>query len=183
MRTLTVILLSLLVSVSALCGEANTTIVVKQLTESQRDQLPDKTLQVKLQCYTLASTPLATAVGRLMDEVCDEDLGHIAFVLTTATDSTGQPAIAITALEELGGDVMTKRAWGIVMHNGYCFVLLDKSEVNPFAKAKGKHTLVQEYEFVEDVIAYGPTQASATWRDGELHKHLFIINGEDRLNN
>ncbi|MBR6283629.1 MAG: hypothetical protein IKR25_04950 [Muribaculaceae bacterium] len=181
MRTLTALLLMIFVNVAALCGEAGTTIVVKQLTEAQRDQLPEKTLQLKLQCYTLGSSPLAAALGKLIDEVRYEDLGHVAFVLKTAADSAGHPAIDITALQELSGDVMTKRAWGVVVRGGHCFVLLDKAPDSPFVKAKGKHTLVQEYEFVDEVIDYGPTRVSATWCDGELRKLLYVINGEDQI--
>ncbi|MBQ7689986.1 MAG: hypothetical protein IJT30_02185 [Muribaculaceae bacterium] len=181
MRTLTALLLTLFVSVWALCGEANTTIVVKQLTEAQRDELPENTLQLKLQCYTLAQTPLATELRVLMDEVCDQDLGHTAFVLKSYTDSAGRTAVDVAGLDELGNIITAKRVWGAVMHNDHCFVLIDKSETSPFVKAKGKHTLVQEYEFVEEVIAFGQTHVRATWADGKLNKHLFIMNGENRV--
>ena len=47
MRTITIILLTLLSCVTAWAGDKNTTIVVRPITEKQRSEIPDKTLTIK----------------------------------------------------------------------------------------------------------------------------------------
>ena len=87
MRTVTAILLSIIVGFSAMAADKNTSILVKQITETQRDELPDKTLQLKLQRYTLGDSQLAMALKQLVDEVMNDDLSHTAYTLQFSTEN------------------------------------------------------------------------------------------------
>ena len=180
MRTVTAILLSIIVGFSAMAGDKNTSILVKQITEAQRDELPDKTIQLKLQRYSLSDCPLAKAVKELVDEVMNDDLSHTAYTLRFSTDN-GEIYVDIIGLDELKGPVMTKRAWGIMTFGSACFVLLDEKIDRVFNKAKGKHTLIQEFEIVEDPIERKHTVINALWHDNRLRAKVYVIDDVDRL--
>ena len=173
------ILLSFLVGFSAFCGEPNTTIIVKQLTD--RSQLPEKTVKLKLQHYSLGDGEQATAVKELMADVCLEDASHTVFILKTDSDKSGATRVDITGLDDLASLVTAKSAYGVIVDGTRCFVLLDKANDNFFVKAKGKHTLLQEYEIVEEVNTQRHTAVAATWKDGKLVTSIFVIDGDDLL--
>ncbi len=181
MKVLTAILLSVFVSFAALGGDKNTSILVKQITESQRSELPDKTIQLKLQRYTLSDSPLAKEVLELVTEVIDKDLTHTAYVLKFHTTEQGELEVGVIGLEELKNSSLTKTAWGITTVDSRCVVLIDEKHGEAFNKAKGKHTLVQEYELVEDPIQVQHTVVYAIWHNGQLRATSYIIDDHDRL--
>lgn len=173
------ILLSFLVSFSAFCGEPNTTIIVKQLTD--RSQLPEKTVTVKLQRYGLGAGELAVAVKELLADVCLEDASHTAFTLKTDTDKSGTARVNISGLDDLASLAAAKTASGVIVEGARCFVLLDKANDNIFVKAKGKQTLLQEYEIVEEVNSLRHTVVATTWKNGKLVADIFVVDGDDLL--
>ena len=173
------ILLSFLMGFSAFCGEPNTTIIVKQLTD--RSQLPEKTVKLKLQHYNLGDGEQATAVKELMADVCLEDASHTAFTLKTDFDKSGAARVNITGLDDLASLVTAKSACGVIVEGTRCFVLLDKANDNLFVKAKGKQTLLQEYEIVEEVNSQRHTVVVSTWKNGKLVADIFVVDGDDLL--
>lgn len=174
-------MLAVMTCVTAWAGDKNTSVLVRPITQAQRGEIPDKTIQLKLQRYTLNDTPLAKAVLDLVGDVREDDLSHNFFVLKFHTTEAGELEVSVIGLDQLTGSVMTKASWGIWQHDRACFVLFDEKPDGLFAKAKGKHTIIQEFEMAEVSFDERHTVVEATWKDGNLNCKLYHITGSDLL--
>ena len=179
MRTITIILLTLLSCVTALAGDKNTTIVVRPITEKQRSEIPDKTLTVKLQRYTINDTPLGKAVLDLVSDVRKDDLYYNFYVLKFHTTQDGVLEVGVIGENRISPAIQ-KKAWGVMFFDSVCFVLLDEKPDGLFTKAKGKQTIIQEFEIVDDSF-HKSTDVFALWKDGKLRANVYHINGSDLL--
>lgn len=181
MRKLAILLLTIMACVTALAGDKNTTILVRPICEAQRSELPDKTIQNKWQRYTLTDSPLAQAIGELVTDVRNEDSWHSVYVLKFHTTDEGLLEVGVIGLNELKGSVMTKDSWGVILHDSACFILLDEKPEGVFNKAKGKHTVIQEFEILDAYFEESHTVVYADWKEGKLRTKTFFINNHDNL--
>ena len=179
MRTITIILLTLLSCVTAWAGDKNTTIVVRPITEIQRSEIPDKTLTIKLQRYTINDTPLGKAVVDLVSDVRKDDLYYNFYVLKFHTTQDGVLEVGVIGENRISPAIQ-KKAWGVMFFDSVCFVLLDEKPDGLFTKAKGKQTIIQEFEIVDDSF-HKSTDVFALWKDGKLRANVYHINGSDLL--
>lgn len=181
MRTLTTfILLVVLSCVTAWAGDKNTTIVVRPITEKQRSEIPDKTLTVKLQRYTINDTPLGKAVLDLISDVHEDDLYFNFYVLKFHTTLDGVLEVGVIGENQISPAIQTKSAWGVMFYDSVCFVLFDEKPDGLFTKDKGKQTIIQEFEIVDDSF-HASTDVFALWKDGQLRAKVYYINGGDLL--
>ena len=179
MRTITIILLTLLSCVTAWAGDKNTTIVVRPITEKQRSEIPDKTLTIKLQRYTINEMPLGKAVVDLVSDVRKDDLYYNFYVLKFHTTQDGVLEVGVIGENRISPAIQ-KKAWGVMFFDSVCFVLLDEKPDGLFTKAKGKQTIIQEFEIVDDSF-HKSTDVFALWKDGKLRANVYHINGSDLL--
>lgn len=179
MRTITIILLTLLSCVTAWAGDKNTTIVVRPITEKQRSEIPDKTLTIKLQRYTINEMPLGKAVVDLVSDVRKDDLYYNFYVLKFHTTQDGVLEVGVIGENRIS-QAIQKKAWGVMFFDSVCFVLLDEKPDGLFTKAKGKQTIIQEFEIVDDSF-HKSTDVFALWKDGKLRANVYHINGSDLL--
>lgn len=177
MRILTTILLLISACFMATAAEQNTTILVKQLTETQRDQLPDKTVQLKLQRFTLNEQPLSTAINDLLAEVVENDLNQYVYTLLITKWSNDSIAVEIQHLDNLNQPSLTKESKGVIMKGNSCFIIEGNDFGTFTSKAKGKQTLIQEYEMVEEIIPHTPTSIKAIWAGEKLNVLHHEMNG------
>ena len=180
MRKLTIILLAVLSCVMAWAGDKNTTIVVRPITEKQLAEISDKTIQLKLQRYTISDTPLAKAVIDLVNDVCKDDLHYNFYILKFHTTDDGELEVEIIGENKISSPMQSKKAWGVMLYNSACFVLFDEKPDGLFNKVKGKQTIIQKLEVVENSFCRS-TNAVALWQDGKLRSTVYYINGSDRL--
>ena len=181
MRKLAILLLTVLACATALAGDKNTTILVKPICEAQRGEIPDKTIELKLQCYTLTDLPLAKAIGELVADVRNEDSWHNVYVLKFHTNDEGVLEVGVIGENELKNLVTNKSAWGIMLHDSACFVLLDENPEGVFNKAKGKHSIIQEFEILDAYFQESHTVVYAEWKEGKLRAKIYVINDHDNL--
>lgn len=181
MRKVTILLLAVMACATALARDKNTTILVRPICEAQRGEIPDKTMQLKLQRYTLTDTPLAQAIGELVADVRNEDSWHSVYVLKFHTTEQGLLEVGVIGLNELKGEVMTKDSWGVILHDSACFILLDEKPEGVFNKAKGKHSVIQEFEILDAYFEESHTVVYADWKEGKLRAKSFFINNQDNL--
>lgn len=181
MRKLTILLLTVLACATALAGDKNTTILVRPISEAQRNEIPDKTIQNKWQLYALTDEPLAKAIGELVADVRNEDSWHNVYVLKFHTNDEGLLEVGVIGLNELKGSVMTKDSWGVILHDSACFILLDEKPEGVFNKAKGKHSIIQEFEILDAYFQESHTVVYANWKEGKLRAKVYVINDHDNL--
>lgn len=181
MRKLTILLLTVLACATALAGDKNTTILVRPISEAQRNEIPDKTIQNKWQLYALTDEPLAKAIGELVADVRNEDSWHNVYVLKFHTTDEGLLEVGVIGLNELKGSVMTKDSWGVMLHDSACFILLDEKPEGVFNKAKGKHSIIQEFEILDAYFQESHTVVYANWKEGKLRAKVYVINDHDNL--
>ncbi len=181
MRKITILLLTVLACATALAGDKNTTILVRPISEAQRNEIPDKTIQNKWQLYALTDEPLAKAIGELVADVRNEDSWHNVYVLKFHTTDEGLLEVGVIGLNELKGSVMTKDSWGVMLHDSACFILLDEKPEGVFNKAKGKHSIIQEFEILDAYFQESHTVVYANWKEGKLRAKVYVINDHDNL--
>lgn len=181
MRKITILLLTVLACATALAGDKNTTILVRPISEAQRNEIPDKTIQNKWQLYALTDEPLAKAIGELVADVRNEDSWHNVYVLKFHTTDEGLLEVGVIGLNELKGPVMTKDSWGVILHDSACFILLDEKPEGVFNKAKGKHSIIQEFEILDAYFQESHTVVYANWKEGKLRAKVYVINDHDNL--
>lgn len=177
MRILTTLLLLISACFMATAAEQNTTILVKQLTETQRDQLPDKTVQLKLQRFSMNEQPLSSAINNLLAEVVENDLNQYVYTLLITKRAGDSIAVEIQYLDNLNQPSLAKEAKGIIMKGNSCFIIMGNDFGSFTSKAKGKQTLIQEYEMVEEIIPHTPTSIKAIWAGDKLNVHHYEMNG------
>lgn len=180
MRKLAIILLTVLSCVTAWAGDKNTTIVVRPIIEKQRSEIPDKTLTIKLQRYSINDTPLGKAVLDLISDVRKDDLYYNFYVLKFHTTQDGVLEVGVIGENRISSAIQTKNAWGVMFFDSVCFVLFDEKPDGLFTKAKGKQTIIQEFEIVENSF-HKSTDVFALWKDGKLRANAYYINGVDLL--
>ena len=180
MRILTTILLLMSACFMASATEQNTTILVKQFTETQRDQLPDKTIQIKLQRFTLNEQPLSTAINDLLAEVVENDLNQYVYTLFITKETDDSIAVVIHHLDNLNQPTLTKEAKGVIMKGNSCFIIMGNDFGAFTSKVKGKQTLIQEYEMVEEIIPHSPTSIKAIWTGDKLNVRHYEMNGTEQ---
>ena len=181
MRKLAILLLTVLACATALAGDKNTTILVRPICEAQRGEIPDKTIELKLQCYTLTDSPLAKAIGELVADVRNEDSWHNVYVLKFHTTDEGLLEVGVIGENELKNLVMNKSAWGIMLHDSACFILFEEKPEGVFNKGKGKHTIIQEFEILDAYFQESHTVVYADWKEGKLRAKIYVINDHDNL--
>lgn len=186
------LLAAMLTSITAYSAEKNTTVVVKQLTENQRSSLPDKTIEVKLQrmrANDKGHTALADSIVKCLNYLREEDLNNDVYQLTLSQLGDGIIAVAINSVNDLTKLDAEKAFYGILVGNTHKPCLIVKTGNNSsllkqvFKKADGKQMVVQEFEFVEEVISRDEARIEGRW-DPSTHKFTpstFLLNGSDLL--
>ena len=160
-------------------------IVGKQITLDEREQIPDKTLEVKmnqLKFNTKEQPELSRQLLGLLDDIADNDFANDVFVM-----SFSQPAdtLFITInncdiIDSIGtnpklyyGDIGVKQCHFVVTQNPECEKLLKK-----LFKTDGKINFVREFEYVAFKNDPYNTTAKVTFCNNQLNVNDLIINAE-----
>lgn len=146
-------------------------IVTRQLTLSQRNSLPEKTLSVEMKRLTpnkKAQAGLIDALQQVMDTIASEEYMYRTFVLLLEPKPDG--SIAIAARND---DIVTRGKndasiyYGDLAHDRYHFVVLtskDNAELLEHTfKRQGKVKFVLEFEFVDFKRPNFPTNVIGHW--------------------
>lgn len=173
-RLFTTAMMCLLLA-SSLWTKDDEIIVTRQLTSSQRNTLPEKTITVemkRLMPAKKADASLIDAINQVMDTIAQEDYQNRTFVLLLQPRGDGGVAIAIH-----NDDIVTRGSkdatiyYGTLEHRRYHFVVLtgkDNSQLlEQTFKRQGKVKFVQEFEFVDFKTPIYPTEVIGHWSAGK----------------
>lgn len=173
-RLFTTAMMCLLLA-SSLWAKDDEVIVTRQLTSSQRNTLPEKTITVemkRLMPAKKADASLIDAINQVMDTIAQEDYQNRTFVLLLQPRGDGGVAIAIH-----NDDIVTRGSkdatiyYGTLEHRRYHFVVLtgkDNSQLlEQTFKRQGKVKFVQEFEFVDFKTPIYPTEVIGHWSAGK----------------
>lgn len=166
-------------------------IVTRQLTMSQRNTLPEKTIVVEMKQLTpakKADTSLIDAINQVMDTIANEDYQNRTFVLLLEPEANGEVSIAVRS-----DDIVTRGSkdatiyYGSLDHKRYHFVVLagkDNTQLlESTFKRQGKVKFVQEFEFVDFPTPRFPTNVIAQWAPEKPFKWLTVIINDDLNDN
>jgi hypothetical protein len=162
-------------------------IVTRQLTLSQRNSLPEKTLSVEMKRLTpnkKAQAGLIDALQQVMDTIASEEYMYRTFVLLLEAKAGGEVTVAAHS-----DDIVTRGRhdatiyYGDLEHRRYHFVLLTGKENLPLLeqtfKRQGKVKFVQEFEFVDYPTPRYLTNVISQWSPDKGFKWLTVIINED----
>lgn len=169
-RFYTAIVMCMIVA-SCLWAKDDEVIVTRQLTTSQRNALPEKTITVemkRLQQAKKANQSLIDAITLIMDTIASEDYQNRTFVMLLEPRADGQVAIAIRS-----DDIVTRgkehqdNYYGALEHRRYHFVVLTSNDnatlLQETFKRHDKVKFVQEFEFVDFKTPNYPTNVIGIW--------------------
>jgi len=173
-RLFTTAMMCLLLA-SSLWAKDDEIIVTRQLTSSQRNTLPEKTITVEMKRLVpakKADASLIDAINQVMDTIAQEDYQNRTFVLLLQPRGDGGVAIATH-----NDDIVTRGSkdatiyYGTLEHRRYHFVVLtgkDNSQLlEQTFKRQGKVKFVQEFEFVDFKTPIYPTEVIGHWSAGK----------------
>ena len=165
-------------------------VVTRQLTHSQSNSLPDKTITVETKRLTFnkkADPQLVDAITQVLDTIAREDYQNRTFVLLIENTADGQVAIAAHS-----DDIITQGRnnaniyYGNLEYQRYNFVvLLGKDNLQLLEKTfkrQGKVKFIQEFEFVDFKTPSYPTNVIGRWAPGGTIKLSSVIINEDLEN-
>lgn len=163
-----------LILASSLWAKDDEIIVTRQLTSSQRNTLPEKTITVEMKRLVpakKADASLIDAINQVMDTIAQEDYQNRTFVLLLQPRGDGGVAIATH-----NDDIVTRGSkdatiyYGTLEHRRYHFVVLTGKDngqlLEQTFKRQGKVKFVQEFEFVDFRTPNYPTSVIAQWSPG-----------------
>ena len=188
-RLLFTLTIALLVA-GSLWANDDEIVVTRQLTYSQSNSLPDKTITVETKRLTFnkkADPELVSAITCVLDTIAREDYQNRTFVLLIEHTADGQVAIAAHS-----DDIITQGRnnasiyYGNLEYQRYNFVvLLGKDNLQLLEKTfkrQGKVKFVQEFEFVDFKTPSYPTNVIGRWTPGGTIKLSTVIINEDPEN-
>ena len=114
-------------------------------------------------------------------DVRNEDSWHNVYVLKFHTTDQGLLEVGVIGENDLKDLVMNKSAWGIMIHDSACFILFEEKPEGVFNKAKGKHSIIQEFEILDAYFEESHTVVYADWKGGKLRAKVYVINDHDNL--
>lgn len=186
-KRFSIVVAAVLLAACSLWAKDDEVIVTRQLTMSQRNSLPEKTITVetkRLAPAKKADAGLIDAITQVMDTIASEDYQNRTFVLLLEPKSDGTIAIAarnddIVTRGRMNDDIY----YGTLEHRRYHFVLLTSKDNGPLLestfKRQGKVKFVQEFEFVEFKTPVYPTNVIGQWSPGNgLRLQTVSINKE-----
>lgn len=156
MRKFIFVLFALSFSLISSHAADKTMSVVVQLLPDQKDQLPEKTLAMKVPVLQFSmENEITEAVASLMDSVAENDFTNRYFLISIQRNSDN--TIIVEVVDHDPFDTQGRQYSGLML-NGYQAFLL-RPESAPFLplKKKGKVKLERVYEFVEEPM---PPQSS-----------------------
>ena len=185
-RLFTTAMMCLLLA-SSLWAKDDEIIVTRQLTSSQRNTLPEKTITVEMKRLVpakKADASLIDAINQVMDTIAQEDYQNRTFVLLLQPRGDGGVAIATH-----NDDIVTRGSkdatiyYGTLEHRRYHFVVLTGKDngqlLEQTFKRQGKVKFVQEFEFVDFKTPIYPTNVIGRWsQDNGLQLQTVSINEE-----
>lgn len=164
-----------LILASSLWAKDDEIIVTRQLTSSQRNTLPEKTITVEMKRLVpakKADASLIDAINQVMDTIALEDYQNRTFVLLLQPRDDGGVAIATH-----NDDIVTRGSkdatiyYGTLEHRRYHFVVLTGKDngqlLEQTFKRQGKVKFVQEFEFVDFKTPIYPTEVIGHWSAGK----------------
>lgn len=164
-----------LILASSLWAKDDEVIVTRQLTSSQRNTLPEKTITVEMKRLVpakKADASLIDAINQVMDTIAQEDYQNRTFVLLLQPRGDGGVAIATH-----NDDIVTRGSkdatiyYGTLEHRRYHFVVLTGKDngqlLEQTFKRQGKVKFVQEFEFVDFKTPIYPTEVIGHWSAGK----------------
>lgn len=173
-RLFTTAMMCLLLA-SSLWAKDDEIIVTRQLTSSQRNTLPEKTITVEMKRLVpakKADANLIDAINQVMDTIAQEDYQNRTFVLLLQPRGDGGVAIATH-----NDDIVTRGSkdatiyYGTLEHRRYHFVVLTGKDngqlLEQTFKRQGKVKFVQEFEFVDFKTPIYPTEVIGHWSAGK----------------
>ena len=186
-KRFSIVVAAVLLAACSLWAKDDEVIVTRQLTMSQRNSLPEKTITVetkRLAPAKKADAGLIDAITQVMDTIASEDYQNRTFVLLLEPKSDG--TIAIAARND---DIVTRGSkdatiyYGELEHNRYHFVVLTGKDnlalLEQTFKRQGKVKFVQEFEFVDFPTPRYPTNVVGEWSPATGFKWLTVIINED----
>ena len=184
-RLLFTLTIALLVA-GSLWANDDEIVVTRQLTHSQSNSLPDKTITVETKRLTFnkkADPQLVDAITQVLDTIAREDYQNRTFVLLIENTADGQVAIAAHS-----DDIITQGRnnaniyYGNLEYQRYNFVvLLGKDNLQLLEKTfkrQGKVKFIQEFEFVDFKTPSYPTNVIGRWAPGGTIKLSSVIINE-----
>ena len=190
-RRIFMLMAALTLTVNCLWCKDDEVIVTRQLTMSQRNALPEKTINVETRRLMLskkADPGLSEALLAILDTIAGEDYLNRTFVLRLEPKAGGEVEIAVHS-----DDIVSRGRrdatiyYGTIEHKRYHFVVLTSKD-NPSLldqtfKRQGKVRFVQEFEFVDFPTPPYPTTVISRWSPAQgLSWHTVMIN-DDRSGN
>ncbi|MBR5101905.1 MAG: hypothetical protein IK092_02130 [Muribaculaceae bacterium] len=160
-------------------------ILTKQITLDEREQIPDKTMEVKmsqLKFNTKEQPALVQQLGDLLDYFADNFFANdvFAFCFAKVNDSIVITINNCDIIDSIGtnpkqyfGDLAVKHCHFIVTQNPDCEKLFKK-----LFKSSGKINAIREFEYVAFKNPPYSTMAVATFGGEQLNINQLIINAE-----
>ena len=186
-KRFSIVVAAVLLAACSLWAKDDEIIVTRQLTMSQRNSLPEKTITVetkRLAPAKKANAGLIDAITQVMDTIASEDYQNRTFVLLLEPKSDG--TIAIAARND---DIVTRGSkdaaiyYGELEHNRYHFVVLTGKDnmalLEQTFKRQGKVKFVQEFEFVDFPTPRYPTNVIGEWSPSNAFQWLTVTINED----
>ena len=186
-KRFSIVVAAVLLAACSLWAKDDEVIVTRQLTMSQRNSLPEKTITVetkRLAPAKKADAGLIDAITQVMDTIASEDYQNRTFVLLLEPKSDG--TIAIAARND---DIVTRGSkdaaiyYGELEHNRYHFVVLTGKDnmalLEQTFKRQGKVKFVQEFEFVDFPTPRYPTNVIGEWSPSNAFQWLTVTINED----
>ena len=190
MKRLFIALTALTLAVGSLWAKDDEVIVTRQITSSQRNALPEKTIAVEMKQLApakKADAGLIDALTQVMDTIAAEDYQNRTFVMLVEPKENGAVDIAVRS-----DDILTRGRqdatiyYGTLDHKRYHFVVLTSKDNVPLLeqtfKRQGKVKFVQEFEIVDFPTPRYPTNVIGRWTPSNGLKWLTVIINEDPYN-
>jgi len=188
MKRLFIVLAAIALTVGCLWAKVDDEVIVtRQLTMSQRNALPEKTITLEMRRLLpdkKADKGLIEAINQIMDTIAKEDYQNRTFVLLLDPKANGEVAIAAHS-----DDIVTRGRrdetiyYGTLEHNKYHFVVLTGKNnmelLEKTFKRKGKVKFVQEFELVDFKTPNYPTSVIGNWSPTTGFKWMTTIINED----
>ncbi|MBR5169589.1 MAG: hypothetical protein IKW85_03385 [Muribaculaceae bacterium] len=187
MKRLLITLTAAVLVAGSLWAKDEEIIVTRQLTMSQRNALPDKTISVEMKRLAFskkADPELVAAIFQVMDTIARNDYINRTFVMLIETKADGQVAIAVRDDEIVTrGKQEQGIYYGTLERGRHHFVVLTGKDnaklLEKTFKRQGKAKFVLEFEFVEFPRPNYRTNVIGQWSPGKHLKLLTVIINED----
>ena len=187
MKRLLITLTAAVLVAGSLWAKDDEVIVTRQLTMSQRNALPEKTISVEMKrlAFNKKTDPgLVDAITQVMDTIAHEDYMNRTFVLLLEPKGDGEVSIAVHS-----DDIVTRGKqnpsiyYGTLKHDRYHFVVLvgkDNTELlERTFKRQSKVKFVQEFEFVDFPTPIYMTNVITRWSPDKGLRWLTVIINDD----